>query len=162
MNVLLPCNLHPFTVFAYEREKKLPKHACVDIYTGWAYMTNILIHPRWWASLQSDNIAVPQSLGIGRHYFFFCTKQELTRNKGDILRRRGRVKDPILISNNLELNVADEGLAESPAGGCDVISSAISSVAELDSERQALTVEIAEALPVGTPVPRHCLPAAHS
>lgn len=45
-------------------------------HTGWAYMTNILIYSRWWASLQGSNIAMPQPLEIERHTFFVFYKQK--------------------------------------------------------------------------------------
>lgn len=52
-----------------------------------------------------------------------------------------------------ELKIATEGLSKGPVGGNHIIGSASVSIGELESEGQALTVEIAEALPVGSPVP---------
>ena len=73
-----------------------------------------------------------------------------------------RLIDALILLRFSELDIAGERLAESPIGRCYIICRASLPIAELNSERQTLTIQISQALPVSTPIPRHGFPIIHS
>jgi len=60
-----------------------------------------------------------------------------------------------------ELNIGDERLAKSPIGGYCIVCGASLSIAELNFERQTLSIQISQALPVSTPISCHAFPLVH-
>jgi len=66
-----------------------------------------------------------------------------------------------LIFSFSELNIGAERLAKSPIGGCYIVCSASLPIDELNFERQTLTIQIFQALPVSTPISCHAFPLVY-
>lgn len=59
---------------------------------------------------------------------------------------------------SLELHIGLEGLAKLPGDRNHVEGGDGAAIGRLNPEGEALTIEVGQALPIGSPVPRHGLP----